>query len=234
MSRLCPSGTSACAVMPSTTVSSTRTTPSFGPGRRPRARLSPTGRVPATMPSGALRLHSASRSCQALRRRPSSSAPPRRCRAYVPPGSRAPARRGGPPRRPAGRHARSAFAARERRPGCARRSGRDARRDVSRAKRAKRATLPSSGLRPDKRRRAAHSPPAQGAQALAIGVQQVASRAARHQRARSPRRQANASQDRTSAHRHSPAIPRQPIGASPTHQRIERRPFRNGAHCGRF
>ena len=100
MSRLCPSGTSACAVMPSTTVSSTRTTPSFGPGRRPRARLSPTGsagddaqRRLAPPPRFAL--------LPELAAGAHHPAPhPGRCRAYVPPGSRAPARRGGPPRRP--------------------------------------------------------------------------------------------------------------------------------------
>jgi hypothetical protein len=82
MSRLWPSGTSARAVMPSTTFSSTRTTPSFGPGRRPSARPRPSGtfRPRRRAAHRASHLHRAP--ARARRTRPASSgrgAPFRAC-----------------------------------------------------------------------------------------------------------------------------------------------------------
>ena len=76
-SMLWPWRTSARPAMPSTEVSSTRTTPSFGPGSAPNARPSPMGSVPATTPSGAPRVQRAARSSHSERHAPIIQRPSR-------------------------------------------------------------------------------------------------------------------------------------------------------------
>src|SRR5216683_775508 len=64
ISALWATGTVTCCAMPSTSVSSTRTTPSLRPGSLPVIHPSPIGSVPAMMPSGSGRRQVASRSPQ--------------------------------------------------------------------------------------------------------------------------------------------------------------------------